>query len=366
MNYVYYGRELYHHGILGQKWDKRNGPPYPLDASDHSSSEKKAGWRDSLKKTVSSAKQKHQSNLEKKYEKKGMSSSDAEAAAKKRMKVEKVVAAAGAVTLAAAAAYTVKNKFCAEYTDSVLKKGTKFQTIATDQDISGRSRIYAAQTKRDKVIYKGLYGNQLAQSGKKVFNITTEASDDIKVPSRKKAAEVFADLYKSDSTFRQQVDSNMSTYKNAGLGAKQKKLFSKITSGMSDSQLVKEGYDAFNIGLANYTNGAADTFYSKLKSLGYNAIVDMNDSKYSSFKSSKPVILFDTGSLVTSAVASMTEKELKVNNIAQKAIRNGATYAAELGLMVGGVAAMKNSSTYTTATKSSKKKTTENKEEKKT
>ena len=41
---------LMHHGILGQKWGHKNGPPYPLDAKDHSSSEKKAGWRESLKK----------------------------------------------------------------------------------------------------------------------------------------------------------------------------------------------------------------------------------------------------------------------------------------------------------------------------
>lgn len=40
--------ELYHHGILGQRWGTRNGPPYPLDASDHSASEKKAGWKKSL------------------------------------------------------------------------------------------------------------------------------------------------------------------------------------------------------------------------------------------------------------------------------------------------------------------------------
>ena len=39
---------LTHHGIRGQKWGKRNGPPYPLDDSDHSASEKKAGWRKSL------------------------------------------------------------------------------------------------------------------------------------------------------------------------------------------------------------------------------------------------------------------------------------------------------------------------------
>lgn len=43
---------LAHHGILGQKWGRRNGPPYPLGASAHSAAEKKAGWRKSLGKSV--------------------------------------------------------------------------------------------------------------------------------------------------------------------------------------------------------------------------------------------------------------------------------------------------------------------------
>ena len=32
---------LAHHGILGQRWGKRNGPPYPLSAGAHSSAEKR-------------------------------------------------------------------------------------------------------------------------------------------------------------------------------------------------------------------------------------------------------------------------------------------------------------------------------------
>lgn len=42
--------ELWHHGILGQEWGKRNGPPYPLDVADHSKSEKEAGYQKSIAK----------------------------------------------------------------------------------------------------------------------------------------------------------------------------------------------------------------------------------------------------------------------------------------------------------------------------
>lgn len=33
--------ELYHHGILGQKWGRKNGPPYPLTRSKMSAAERK-------------------------------------------------------------------------------------------------------------------------------------------------------------------------------------------------------------------------------------------------------------------------------------------------------------------------------------
>lgn len=40
---------LAHHGIRGQKWGKKNGPPYPLDWTDHSTAEKKELTKDEIR-----------------------------------------------------------------------------------------------------------------------------------------------------------------------------------------------------------------------------------------------------------------------------------------------------------------------------
>ena len=60
--YVRRELELYHHGIAGQRWGKKNGPPYPLSAGAHSASEKKAGWRKSLSGGGGSSKRTKSSN----------------------------------------------------------------------------------------------------------------------------------------------------------------------------------------------------------------------------------------------------------------------------------------------------------------
>lgn len=41
----YESGSMYHHGIGGQKWGVKNGPPYPLGASDHSAREKSKGTK---------------------------------------------------------------------------------------------------------------------------------------------------------------------------------------------------------------------------------------------------------------------------------------------------------------------------------
>lgn len=66
-----YTNTLSHHGVLGMKWGKKNGPPYPLGASDHSLSEKKAGWRKSLDKPSNKRENKNNPSSEKKVVKIG-------------------------------------------------------------------------------------------------------------------------------------------------------------------------------------------------------------------------------------------------------------------------------------------------------
>ena len=61
--------ELWHHGILGQSWGHRNGPPYPLDAGDHSAKEKKAGYKKSLNKGEIKSQKKRSKALYKAYKK---------------------------------------------------------------------------------------------------------------------------------------------------------------------------------------------------------------------------------------------------------------------------------------------------------
>ena len=80
---------LSHHGIRGQKWGKQNGPPYPLDAEDHSALEKKKGWRKSLDKNGSDE---NEHGSEKKF-------SDRSA------KIKKALIIGGGVLATAAAAY---------------------------------------------------------------------------------------------------------------------------------------------------------------------------------------------------------------------------------------------------------------------
>lgn len=353
-NYMQPG-ELYHHGILGMKWGVRrfqnkNGSLTPAgkiryDDSDESPSEKK--------------KSSHRSKLEEKYQAKGMTPKQAALAADKRIKTEKIIAITAGITIAAATAYAV-NKHVRDTTDRILKSGTKLQVVTNEEHKNFDRAFYAAYKKGDAQKYRGLYGDQLkgnifAQS-RDVYKTTLNVDKNIKVVSKKKAADAFADLYKTDPEFRKQFTDSVEKFKSSPFQPpKRAKLFDSVSKGMTDKQLRKKGYEAFNIGLVNHDengNATAKKFYDKLKSLGYDAVEDINDQKYSGYKTKAPTIIFNKADKISvSSAKKMADdfiaKEKTIATLklqAPQLIATGAAYAAvgTAGVKVVGSSAVKN------------------------
>lgn len=53
---------------------------------------------------------------------------------------------------------------------------------------------------------------------------------------------------------------------------------------------------------------AQDKFYKEMKKKGYNALLDYNDKEFSSYHAKRPVIVFDTDSVVLQSVSETNPK----------------------------------------------------------
>ena len=112
--------ELYHHGIKGQRWGKRNGPPYPLSEDDHSLSEKKAGWKKSL-----------DSNSE--HEKNGFRLTD------KQKKYLKIGAAIAGTAIVAYGAYRINSDFKSAIGEKLLSFDSSVKNKLYSEDVANMS-----------------------------------------------------------------------------------------------------------------------------------------------------------------------------------------------------------------------------------
>lgn len=362
--------EMYHYGIKGMKWgvrrfETKGGKLTPAGKkryADDSVGEKKP--KKQLK--IPDKKSKHRTNLEEKYKQKGMSQQEAEQAAARRIRGEKYAAAAAAVTVASCVAYCKYKNFT---TDKELSENTDFQRIMQlmeGQNIENRDSMYVAYNKRDKAKYKGLLGagfNQEANyyndilrdkdgAKKGVYDVAVKAKQTVKVASRKRVEDTFAQLYKNDPDFKKEFENTVKKFQmtpNVMNNAKLRNVADKVTDGkpLSDREIKKAAYDIFNIGIADSDPNAkanSKKLFDALKKQGVNAIKDMNDNKYSGYGSKDPLIIFDGAFDYSKREMGQEElasyaKKAKTMITTEALAKSGAKIAAYGGAMYGANAA---------------------------
>ena len=358
-----YSDEIYHHGIKGMKWgvrrfqnengsltnagrkryDDDNGNGNGNGKSAAPSSKKIISKSTNVSLNTSVKKSNHRLKLEEKYKQQGMTKEQAEIAAKKRIRAEKIVAVVGAMTVAAATAYVV-NKNIKYRADSIIKSGTTMQRITLNKNETLDNAFYSSYKNSDKLKYKGKFGKELTdpRGVKSVYNMSINTNQDVKIASRKKAVDTFKDLWENDDKFRKNYNKLVDTNVKGNQFLQDNvynKMARKIDKASSYDKVKEKAYDLFNANLANHTpenDSMAKQFYNKLKEQGYDAIIDVNDNKYSGYRTKKPVIIFNGNNKISiSDVKKMSNEEIEktyLKNIGTSVVK---TIAGTSGVAAG-------------------------------
>ena len=292
--------DLYHHGILGQKWGKKNGPPYPLKGGDYTQSERKA----------IRAKRKSGNSI---YNKK--------------------------------------------HFDEVLKADkTTLSTLSYDKNrTKNTDMFYATHNNLDKHQYNALFNKKIPQTlydekGNSIgtgmylkYRIDNSLKSNIKVASEDSSAKIFMDLYKKDRDFYNFVtdENRMQNYfvrdKYKFKGYREaadtlKKMKDKEYMPSSDD--LQTVYRMFNYVIPYDGEGNArkgkdvytqrTKFFNACKKAGYGAVLDTNDSIYGGFKAKSPVIVFDMDKVVLKDISRTHMSDKVISELAllgRKALR---------------------------------------------
>lgn len=346
-----YSSELYHHGILGQKWGVRR---YQYEDGSLTPEGKKRYYKNGVDATGGYTrvgekwKKSIDKQKEKEYNKKNSWYNGLTEEQKKKFK--KTMAIAGAVTLAAAAMYITPRamKMVAMYGDDVVAAGETYGHIG-GRAIGplDKEMLYIAKGK-DRVKYKGLW----APSKPDATDYEIKALSANKFAGKKNASKVFENYAKSlsDDELRNLADrleGSGAQWNIAGgvaQGFKTNTAAGNIRKYLStkDSKYLKKAYEGVNINLVSEGyNPEADSFIKgfkgALKSSGYAGIKDINDIKYSGYDTNSARILFDKSGVELTNQHLLTADELNDASTRAQLQVIGKQYLSTYIPVIGGV-----------------------------
>jgi len=265
-----------------------------------------------------------QLSMEQKYKQKGMTDDEATVAAYQNIRTKKILAVIGGVAITAVVGYALYKNHD-DRVDKIIKAGTKLQNISDDSTKGIRDAFYSSKHGLDNAKYAGLYGSQLKTTSGEAFKKQIEVLSDIKQASHKTATDTLAELIKNDSTFAEQVKKHVTEDNRLGPTYSLKTIMAN--NSLAQGKVDKSVYEVFNAALVDHSpemQPLTDKFFNALSSKGYNALKDVNDSKYSGYKALNPIIAFNT----TGKVNVISVKKLAENEILKS---QGIGYAAILG-----------------------------------
>ena len=293
--------ELYHWGIKGMKWGVRRYQN--VDGTLTAAGKKRYSDAELSSKNTTNGKTgnvKRYDKLYSKYKAEGYSDKESERLTNGQIKTERVLATIGTIAIVSLTAYGAYKYYDNNIDRSISSKHI-MQTVHKDS-IGDRLKpgnpFYATYTKKDHTIYASKVFSHF-RDGSKVTRFYTD--DGIKVASRGTGRKIFNDLMKNNPEMNQFVKSD--------------KLLSKHVSN------PKKLYDQFNKHLVlrgEDNDRIHNMFYDALRSRGYGAVIDVNDSKLEGF-TYNPVIVFDKQMKHITSSTAATPEELGVKRMAKAA-----------------------------------------------
>ena len=321
---------LQHHGISGQKWGVKNGPPYPIAPKNHSKSEKKANWQYSLNRNTN-----EKSTLKKisdytaeagkfSLRKPKLKSKNQNKASSKTTDplIERIASPFKKMGLMSSnGIYDKDVKVHKLFTarplgDKGIKitKGSVVQHIMSTptKDLSNRDYLFVAATEADKKNYGGFFAalTKYRNDVDQMYKMDMTAKNDLISPSKKERVNTFLEIYKENPV---KVSKQLAEFNKRWYSGQYKETTEELVNKyrhMSMRQLKKMGYYTYANSWFDPDAGILKDVRGKLEKKGYNAIIDDND-KRSFMQSQAPLIVFDVMNNLRDVKISKLYSQLK-------------------------------------------------------